>query len=73
MLAREERSSLFANCRCKKFYNIGPGNPQHLDVPTQDEDSQLPPHQEPLHSRPGTDATKLLSSLTVTLNKLERF
>lgn len=29
-----------------------PGDPQHLDVSAQDEDGQLPPHQEPLHRGP---------------------
>jgi hypothetical protein len=56
MLATEEHCSLFVNGGRKKFCNIGSGNPQHLDVPTQDEDCQLPPHQESLHSRPGTNA-----------------
>ena len=41
-----------------------PGDSQHLDVPTQDEDGQLPPDQEPLHRRPGRRLRRAASPAT---------
>jgi hypothetical protein len=38
-----------------------PRHPQHLDVSAQDEDRQLPAHQEPLHRRPGLLAPLLFN------------
>jgi hypothetical protein len=40
------------------------GDPQHLDVPAQDEDRQLPPHQEPLHRRPHRRLRRSSSAIT---------